>query len=352
MRVAEAIASLNTRIRRPGLWAVAIGGGALWAMVRLATGGPYGRLGQLEAFLALPILAGMLIIGPLPWQVGGEDGELPHPLRGLLQAVPWNAAWILLLLLGLQALHPPPPPPPGAPARQLHTTHFSMFLLSFFVPLVTAAGGLLAHAQASEARAERERRLAEETRQLALQAQMQPHALYNAISGLAELAREDGPATEEALIALSRYLRRLQKHCQSRTQPLGEERALLESYLAIARIRLGDRLQISWQWPDWADALELPPLLLQPLVENAVEHGIAARAVGGKLRIFVSQEGDGILLGVANDGAPPREDAAEGQGLGHLRERLALWSSQRATLALVREGSETIARLHLPGVTA
>ncbi len=338
-----------------------LGGAVLWSGVRLAIGEPYGRLGPIEAFLPVPMLLGALLIGPLPWQWGGGPGRLPHPVRGLLQSLPWNAIWLIALLMGLQAMHPyhprpePRPPEPreereNRPVRR--PTPFSTVLLTLFLPLVTAAGGLLAYAQIAEERAEQERKLGEETRQLALQSQMQPHALYNAISGLAELAREDGPATEEALIALSRYLRRLQKHCQSRTQSLREERALLESYLAIARIRLGDRLTISWQWPEWADALELPPLLLQPLVENAVEHGVAARAAGGSVRIFVEKEGQDILLGVANDGAPPREDAADGQGLGHLRERLALWSSQKARLELVREGHETIARLHLPGVTA
>lgn len=348
MRVAEVLRSLRTRIRRPGLWAVAIGGGALWAVVRLAMGGPFGRLGYLEAFMPLPILAGMLILGPLPWQWGGRDGRPPHPVRGLLQAVPWNAAWILLVLLLLQSFHRNPAGPPGAPPRPGHLMHFSLFLLTLFVPLVTAAGGLLAHAQASEERAEQERHLAEATRQLALQAQMQPHALYNAISGLAELAREDGVATEQALVALSRYLRRLQKHCQAHTQPLAEERALLESYLAIAKVRLGDRLEVLWEWPTWADGLEVPPLLLQPLVENAIEHGIAASAQGGRLRIFVQRHEGGITLGVSNNGVPPAAQPQEGQGLGHLRERLALWGSGQARLELMHDTGETTSRLHLP----
>lgn len=348
MQVSETLASLRTRIRRPGLWAVVLGGGALWALVRLAMGGPFGRLGPLEALLPIPVLAGMLVIGPLPWQLGGGKGRLPHPARGLVQALPWNVLWILLLLMGMQALHPPTPAAPGAPSRGPRPTHFSLVLLSLFVPLVTAGGGLMAHAQASEERAEAERRLAEETRQLALQAQMQPHALYNAMSGLAELAREDGEATEAALISLSRYLRRLQRHCQARTQPLAEERALLEAYLAIAQIRLGERLQVEWQWPAWADGLNLPPLLLQPLVENAVEHGLAAKAAGGRLRIFAGREAGSVVLGVANDGLPPKEGAPEGQGMGHLRERLALWSSDRATMELRQEGPETLARILIP----
>jgi hypothetical protein len=348
MQVSETLASLRARVRRPGLWAVVLGGGALWALVRLAMGGPFGRLGHLEALLPIPMLAGVLVLGPLPWQLGGGKGRMPPPFRGLLQALPWNVVWVMLLLMAMQALHPPPPAPPGTSPRGPHPTHFSLVLLSLFVPLVTAGGGLMAHAQASEEKAEAERRLAEETRQLALQAQMQPHALYNAMSGLAELAREDGEATEAALISLSRYLRRLQKHCQARTQPLAEERALLEAYLAIAKIRLGERLQVEWQWPGWADALDLPPLLLQPLVENAVEHGLAAKAVGGRLRIFVAREPGAVILGVANDGLPPKGDAPDGQGMGHLRERLALWSSNRASLELRQEDLETLARIRIP----
>lgn len=344
MRGGELLHSLKARARNPGLWAMVLGGSVLWAVLRLLLGGPYGRLGHLEAFLPLPLLMGTFLLGPIPWQMGAGPKALPHPVRGLLQALPWNAAWIVLLLMGLQALHPPPPrdrPPGHRPAS------FSQVLLGLFLPMVTAAGGFLAYVQAAEARADREKALAEETRQLALQAQMQPHALYNAISGLAELAREDGRATEAALVALSRYLRFLQQHCQARTLPLAQERQLVEAYLAIAQVRLGSRLQVAWQWPEWADDLELPPLLLQPLVENAVEHGLAARAAGGLLRVSALRQEDALLLEVANQGAPLKPDASEGQGLGHLRERLALWSPARAELTVTTEGEETVARILL-----
>jgi len=113
----------------------------------------------------------------------------------------------------------------------------------------------------------------------------------------------------------------LTRHGSALSLPLAQERALLKRYLAIESLRLGDRLRIQWNWPPWADAIDLPPLLLQPLVENAVKHGIAASPEGGHLRIAVARQGVHLFLRVANTGAPwtPK---AEGKGLANLRERL------------------------------
>jgi LytS/YehU family sensor histidine kinase len=214
------------------------------------------------------------------------------------------------------------------------------------VLLATLVGRIVAEREAGEAREAALERLSEASRALALQAQMQPHALFNALSGLVELAREDAEATEAALVALCDYLRRLMDHAARAEAPLAAERALLEDYLRIEQIRLGERLRVSWDWPAWADAVPVPPLLLQPLVENAVLHGIAAAPEGGELRLGVHRAGGLLVLKVENTGAAPRGDR-EGLGLGHLRERLRLLG-EGAALELTREGDWTRARLSLP----
>jgi LytS/YehU family sensor histidine kinase len=220
--------------------------------------------------------------------------------------------------------------------------HFGLGIL-----LATFVGRSLAEREAGEFREAALRHQTEQARALALQAQMQPHALFNALSGLVELAHDDPEATEAALVALCDYLRRVMAHATLETAPLRGERELLEDYLRIEQIRLGERLRVAWDWPAWVDGIDAPPFLLQPLVENAVLHGIAAAPEGGELRIAVHRTADQLVLKVENTGLASG-GGREGLGLGHLRERLRLWGRGRAALELVREGDWTRARLTLP----
>ena len=222
-----------------------------------------------------------------------------------------------------------------------------LFHLGLGVLLATLVGRSLAEQEAGAAREAELRRQTETAQALALQSQMQPHALFNALSGLVELAHDDPEATEAALVALCDYLRRVMAHATRETAPLKGERELLEDYLRIEQIRLGERLRVIWDWPVWADAIEAPPLLLQPLVENAVLHGIAPATEGGDLRIAVQRVGNRLELKVENTGLAPAGDR-EGLGLGHLRARLRLLGRGRPTLELRRDGDWTRARLTLP----
>ena len=114
---------------------------------------------------------------------------------------------------------------------------------------------------------------------------------------------------------------------------------------------MGDRLRVKWDWPEWADALDLPPLLLQPLVENAVKHGISVSPAGGELTIAVRRQQDQVALVVSNTGGRLDAQAVEGTGLSNLRERLALRPSLAGTLEIGTAEGRTVAtvRLSLPG---
>lgn len=368
MRDAAVLDALARRLARPGRAGVLLLLGAAWAVGRLALGGPYGRLGYGEALLPFFLVLGCLVLAPSAWQWGSGDAPLAGPLRGLLQSLVLNTLWVSGMLAGILALggaqEPPAPPPPprprGAfapgfdpggpppprrmpPRPAIPPEAFHAFL---GVLLATLVGRIVAEREAGEAREVELERLSGQARALALQAQMQPHALFNALSGLVELAQEDPEATEAALVALCDYLRRLMDHAARSVAPLAAERALLEDYLRLEQIRLGDRLRVAWDWPAWADAVSVPPLLLQPLVENAVIHGIAAAAEGGELRLGAHRAGGLLVLKVENTGAAPKGER-EGLGLGHLRERLRILGVG-ATLELTREGAWTRARLTLP----
>lgn len=373
MRAQEVRHSLTRRLRRPGLWLGAAGLGLLWALVRLHLPVPYGRYGLGEAWLPGIALLLLVALGPLPWQWTGDDRPVAPAGRGCLQGLAFHGAWALLFLLvvGLvlpprppRPLGPPPFPPPEArwgppgpppPERRPRAPRpgggilDGVALFHVFLILVAAlgVGRVLADQEAEARRAEASEALALAARAQALQAQLHPHALFNALSGLTELVHEDAEAAEAALITLTDFLRRLMRQGAQAAAPLSEERALVELQLRLAELRLGPRLQVEWDWPDWAGAHPAPPLLLQPLVENALEHGIARRTAGGRLRLRTAREGGELVLEVANTGQLEDAPAREGTGLRNLRERLALLRPP-GRLELVQRGGWTVARIHLP----
>jgi LytS/YehU family sensor histidine kinase len=178
---------------------------------------------------------------------------------------------------------------------------------------------------------------------------LDPHVLYNALGALSELVRENPAAAEEALLDFSDLYRRLTLLRERPFITLGEERELLERYLAIEDLRLGARLRVAWDWPSELDALQAPPLLVLPLVENAIKHGISPLRSGGELKLQLARlpEG-GLRVRIANTGKPLVLDAAIlGTGLRNLRARLALLGSGTSKLDLVSEGGWTVACLLL-----
>ncbi|MDR3669310.1 MAG: histidine kinase [Holophaga sp.] len=296
------------------------------------------------------MLVGHVGLAPLPWQWTGDDRPKAPPLRGLLQALPWNTLW-LSALLGVVIMFFPFSD--LRPAFHLHLFYFQILLrpqwgiLLFNYPLALLFGWFLSDKESAEASVLEWRALADRTRAQALQAQLNPHVLFNVLSGLTELVHEDPEAAEQALVGLVEMYRQLMTHGQAARAPLARERALLNGYLGIEEIRLGSRLEVRWVWPPWADALELPPLLLQPLVENAIKHGIAPSLKGGTIRIEVTRQADRLQLTVANDGQPLNPAFSSGVGLGNLKERLVFLPELKPKLDLRQEGAWVFASLSL-----
>ncbi len=387
MRSPEVITAVLHRLQRRSTWVAALLFGAAWLGMRAALGVPFEGFGLAETVIPLALLVGTLLVGPVPWQWTGDGQPLAPFLRGLLQAIPWNAAWIFLglaLLVGLgvpvgpragilaapgpaQGAPPPPrpedpeadrPPPPEddrpprprreRPLRPVGARRPGPFTVGLVnLPLVLLLGWFLADRERTESSERRFQRLAEEARNASLQAQLHPHVLFNALSGLTELVHEDPDAAEEALLELSRMLRLLLSQANHPVLPLREERELIRSYLTLEKIRLGAQLRVVWAWPEAVDALPFPPLLILPLVENAIKHGIAQQPGGGELRIQAQQVGRELQVRVTNPG--PASSSIQGHGLGHgnLRERLAILKPPGRFL-LTREGDLTVAELRLP----
>ena len=178
----------------------------------------------------------------------------------------------------------------------------------------------------------------------ALAAQLQPHFLFNTLQGVSTLMHRDVRAADAMLARLSDLLRRaLEAGKAGRHEvTLGEELALLEDYVAIARERFGDRLAVTVSAPDELREARVPFFLLQPLVENAMEHGIARRAGGGRIAVSVARQGDRLAVSVADDGpgVAVGAEAAEGIGLANTRSRLAqlYGDAQSVTISRPRDG--------------
>jgi two-component sensor histidine kinase len=195
---------------------------------------------------------------------------------------------------------------------------------------------------------ELEARLAQ-ARLEALKMQLQPHFLFNALNAIAALVHKDAEAADEMLAALSDFLRMVLETTGAQELPLSRELALVERYLAIEHARFGDRLRYVLDVPSETEPALVPAFLLQPLVENAVRHGLEPRPGAGSLSIRARRKEGLLHLSVADDGVglTPGKPTREGIGLENTRARLHELYQGAATLEL-RNGSGVTVEITLP----
>jgi two-component system sensor histidine kinase AlgZ len=156
-----------------------------------------------------------------------------------------------------------------------------------------------------------------------LQSRIRPHFLFNTLNSAIALVRAE-PAKAEALLEDLSDLFRHALMDQGESVTLADEIALARRYLAIESVRFADRLQVEWSLDPAADGARLPPLLLQPLVENAVRHGVEPSATGAHLRISTQRRGGVVVIKVSNTLPGGPGPAGSGLALRNVRERLAL----------------------------
>ena len=182
-----------------------------------------------------------------------------------------------------------------------------------------------------------------------LQAQIEPHFLFNTLAHVQSAIDQDPALGKVMLEHLIRYLRGTLTRSRSSLHRVSEEQELIEALLAIAAIRLGPRLRYEVQMPASVRDARLPPLLLQPLVENAIKHGVEPSIGGGEIHISGQFEGDMLILRVTDTGVGITLGNPEGVGLANVRERLASLYGSRGRLNLQRNMPRgTIAELRLP----
>ncbi len=206
-------------------------------------------------------------------------------------------------------------------------------------------------AKAAERQALIERQAALRAQLTALQARTNPHFLFNSINTVASLIPDDPQLAERTLERLADLFRYALDSTKTRTVPLSREIEMVKDYLAIQRARFGDRLETKVELDPAAADYPVPPLLLQPLVENAVLHGLAERAKG-RVTLTVARRGDQVTVDVVDDGPGPGQSAHRGSGtsMRELKERLALLYGQASRLELVpAPGGGCVAHVELPG---
>ncbi|PTT91425.1 sensor histidine kinase [Pelomonas sp. HMWF004] len=177
------------------------------------------------------------------------------------------------------------------------------------------------------ARAQAERQAAE-ARLTLLQSQLEPHMLFNTLAHLRVLIKLRPDEAQRMLDQLIAYLRATLQASRATEHPLAQEFERLADYLALMQLRMGERLRVELALPGELGGIAIPPLLLQPLVENAIKHGLEPHVDGGSLRVSARRDGERLVLEVADSGAglaTAGELAGLGTGFGlnQVRERLA-----------------------------
>lgn len=172
----------------------------------------------------------------------------------------------------------------------------------------------------------------------ALRRQMDPHFMFNTLNSIVGLVRDQrNDAAVGMIVGLSEFLRRASEDSHRTQVTLTEEVEYLQRYIDIQKVRFENRLRVSLDIPAELGNAQVPNLLLQPLVENAIKHGISKRVAGGEIRVAGVRRDDTLCLTVYNDGPWIREDpdaAPDGVGLSNLRTRLHILHGNRSELLL------------------
>ena len=189
-----------------------------------------------------------------------------------------------------------------------------------------------------------------------LQAQIEPHFLFNTLATAMGLIRSEPEAAEETLEQLTKLLRNSLSRTRTEDSTLGEEFELINAYLRIAKIRMGDRLKFSVISDDNLAGFSLPPLLVQPLVENALTHGLEPAEQGGEVNVEAIHRENGVQIRVSDSGlglANNSSSVGTNTGLRNVRERLQQLYGDRGELKLTANSpSGVTAILNIPANAA
>jgi hypothetical protein len=326
----------------------------LLVAVQLAFAAPFGWLEAFALGVPLTLLLGFVGLSAF-WVCQAAPLQLPRLFRSLgtqLVAATLTAALWLAAARGFAAGLELLDVFPGLLAKQRQAAPL-LFGLAFGLFLLTAAFNYLLIAISGSLAAERRALQAEiasrEAELRALRAQIHPHFLFNSLNSINALIAARPEEARRLCVRLGEFLRASLTLGAREAIPLAQELALAEQLLTIEKVRFGARLSHATTADDEARSCAVPPLLLQPLVENAVTHGIAQSLEGGVVRVEAERRGAELLIAITN----PRDSDAErrggtGIGLQNVRRRLAAIYGAEAELRALPSDDAFRVELRLP----
>lgn len=285
----------------------------------------------------MPLVRGRIVPGLAVHAAAGWTIGLVFQLYAFgVESALYGGGFSILEVLGAKVLR-----------RAALTAHFGLGV--YVLVLVIAEAWLGYRRLAAQSRALTEARLA------ALQAQLRPHFLFNALHGIAALTESDPRAARTMTAKLAALLRAVLDEPAGSRVPLAAELRTLDRYLEVEQLRFADRLRIERAIDDDTPDLLVPPLILQPLAENAVRHGIEQRIGAGRLGLRAYRDRRHLVVEIEDDGPGPAEPggpdgrAGGGLGLANVRQRLDALYGDAASLTLEPvDGGGCRARLRLP----
>jgi two-component sensor histidine kinase len=299
--------------------------------------------------LFTPIVHGLLQRFPLPSR--SAKSWAVHSAACLAIGAAW-ATWTALLEHTTNPFAYPHGPDPLWPlwkSKFLNNLVGDVIIYSAIVAVAKAfeAQHRLLHQRAASARLAE---LLAQAQLAALRLQLEPHFIFNALNAVTGLIREKKDQEAIAAIAaLGDLLRRVTDRSERQFVTMEDEADFLRKYLDIQQLRFAERLRYHIDIPASLMTAQVPDFILQPLVENAIKHGIARRAKGGALWVRAAREGDTLMLSVYNEGPPLPEQVREGVGIANTRQRLlALYGNAQALLLQNHAGNGVLATITLP----
>jgi LytS/YehU family sensor histidine kinase len=184
----------------------------------------------------------------------------------------------------------------------------------------------------------------------ALRMQLSPHTLFNLLHAIRDHIEWDPKGAQSMVVQLADLLRRLLNAGERDFTRLADELQFVRSYLELQQRRFSDRLRVILPEPREIGAVWVPSLILQPLVENAVVHGLAGHQGPVEVKVSAEAGGDRLTLRVSNTIAPGRTPGPEGIGLKNVRERLSVQFQGRATLSAAAHGTQWISEIVMPEI--
>jgi len=260
----------------------------------------------------------------------------------------WISSWLTVLLLALAFSYA------TSLAAKVGIAGWERELPGGFVPASVFAVGLVTVVYfrylVIRARWRAELIAQAEARVQALQARIQPHFLFNSLNTIASLIPDQPASAEAATLDLADIFRGSMRRADQLI-PLADELQLARRYLDMEGRRLGQRLEVDWRVDELPASAAVLPLILQPLLENAVGHGVQARPEGGRISVYGRVEGDRVVITIGNP-APPESAPSRGHGMAlrNIRERLSLAFGTRAGLQTLRDQERFYAVLSIPYV--